>query len=148
MKWPPSASALTQTDLTYADGGAYVMGMGHPGVRGVFDGTPPFYLSTTSLAPDSPRADQFWTVNRVQLALYGTSTSCTDTYGSAFVTLINNRVVGCEIADGGGACTTDQFGFIDSNTTQYQPATGTFNSKELTAGQGCTDVLTMFPAPK
>jgi hypothetical protein len=146
--WPASQSALVQSDLTYADGGAYVMGQGHPGIRGVFDTTPPYYPGTTSLATNSPRADQFWTVNRVQLSLYGTTgPTCADTSGQAFVTLINNRVVGCELADGGGPCTMDQYGFLDSNTTQYTPATGTFQAKELTAAQTCADVLTMFPMP-
>jgi hypothetical protein len=146
--WPASQSALTPGNLTYADGGAYVMGQGHPGIRGVFDVMPPYYPGTTSLATNSPRADQFWTVNRVQLSLYGTTSSCTDTSGTAYVTLINNRVVGCELADAGGPCTMDQYGFLDSNTTQYTPTNGTFQAKELTAPMNtCADVLTAFPAP-
>jgi hypothetical protein len=149
MKWPTSNTALTQTDLTYPDGGAYVTGQGHPGVRGIFDPTPPFYLSGTSLSQGSPRADQFWSVTRTQLALYGTSTTCTETKGTATVTLINNRIVGCEISDDGGACTADEYGFLDGNTTQYTPAASgnTFDSKNLTAGATCADVLTALPAP-
>ncbi len=145
--WPQSQSAFTAGELTYADGGVYVDPMGHPGIHAVFDGTPPYYLSTTSLSMDSPRASDFWSVNRVQLGLYGTSTSCTETTGTAFVTLINNRIVGCELANDAGRCTSDQYGFIDSNTTQYKPTNGTFDSKELMAGQTCTDVLAMFPMP-
>jgi hypothetical protein len=145
--WPMSQSALMQGNLTYADGGAYVMGQGHPGIRGVFDTAAPYYPGTTSLATGSPRADQFWTVNRVQLSLYGTAKSCTETSGDAFVTLINNRVVGCELADAGGPCTVDQYGFLDSNTTQYTPTNGTFDAKQLTADQTCADVLAMFPMP-
>lgn len=136
-----------QSDLTYADGGAYVMGQGHPGIRGVFDGMPPYYLSTTSLTPGQPLADQFWTVNRVQLSLYGTATSCTEVTGQANVTLINDHVVGCELVDGGGACTIDQYGFLDANTTQYIPTMGTFDTKDLPSTATCTDVLSMFPQP-
>jgi hypothetical protein len=147
MKWPTSYSALTQSDLTYADGGAYVAGMGHPGIRGTFDSTPPYYLSGTSLAPGAPKADQFWSATRTQLGLYGLSKSCTETTGTANVTLINNRVVGCELIDGGGPCTTDQYGFLDSNTTQYAPGAGSFDSKDLSSGATCADVLTALPAP-
>jgi len=147
MKWPTSYSALTQTDLTYPDGGAYVAGMGHPGIRGTFDGTSPYFLSGTSLAPNAPKTDQFWIVSRTQLGLSGVSKTCKETTGTANVTLINNRIVGCELVDGGGPCTTDQYGFLDSNTTQYAPGAGTFDSKDLSAGATCADVLTALPAP-
>jgi hypothetical protein len=146
-KWPTSYSALTQANLTYADGGAYVMGMGHPGIRGTFDGTSPYYLSGTSLAPNAPKTDQFWSVTRTDLGLYGLSESCTETKGTATVTLINNRIVGCELVDDGGPCTTDQYGFIDSNTTQYTPGAATFDSKDLKSGATCADVLAAFPQP-
>ena len=146
MMWPTSYSALTQSDLTYADGGAYVMGgPGHPGIRGVFDGTPPYYLAGTSLAMNSPRADTFYSATRSAIAMCGTTTSCTETSGTATVTLLNNRVVGCDIVDG-GACTTDQYGFLDSNTTQYMPGAATFKAKDLSSGATCADVLSAFPA--
>jgi hypothetical protein len=149
MKWPTSYTALTTADLTYADGGAYVTGAGHPGIRGTFDSMTPYYLSGTSLAMGSAKADQFWSVTRSQLALYGTSSSCTETKGTATVTLINNRIVGCEIEDDGGPCTSDQYGFLDENTTQYTPAPGggTFDAKDLPANATCADVLSMPPAP-
>jgi len=147
MKWPSSESALTQSDLTYADGGAYVQGVGQPGIRGVFVTTPPYYPGTTSLAPGAPLAADFWTVNRVQLSLYGKSTSCTETTGSAYVTLINNRIVGCSLANDGGACSQSQYGFLDENTTQYAPANGTFDAKDMAANATCADVLTALPLP-
>jgi hypothetical protein len=147
MAWPTSNSALTQSDLTYADGGAYVTMQGHPGIKGVFDGTPPFYLAGTSLAPNSPKADTFYSVTRSEIAMCGTTTSCTETSGTANVTLLNNRIVGCDLVDAGGPCSTDQFGFLDSNTTQYTPGTATFKAKDLSSGATCADVLTAFPAP-
>jgi hypothetical protein len=148
MKWPGSYSALTQSDLTYADGGAYPAGgPGHPGIRGVFDGTPPYYLSGTSISAGAPKTDQFWSVTRTQIAMYGLSKSCTETTGSATISLINNRIVGCELVNDGGACTTDQYGFLDSNTTQYTPGAATFDSKDLSTGATCTDVLTALPSP-
>jgi hypothetical protein len=147
MKWVGSYSALTASDLTYADGGAYVTGQGHPGIKGTFDGTPPYYLSGTSLAPGAPKTDTFWSVSRSQLGLYGKSTSCTETSGTANVTLINNRIVGCDLIDGGGPCTMDQYGFLDSNTTQYTPGAATFTAKDLSAGATCADVLTALPMP-
>jgi hypothetical protein len=145
--WPPSQSAFTAANLTNADGTPYVMGMGHPGIRGVFDGTPPYYIATTSLTPGQPKADQFWTVNRVELGLYGTATSCTEATGQAFVKLINNHVVGCELANDGGPCTIDQYGFLDANTTAYTPTMGSFDTKDLPSTATCADVLSMFPQP-
>jgi hypothetical protein len=147
MKWVGSYSALTASNLTYADGGAYVTGQGHPGIKGTFDGTPPYYLSGTSLAPGAPKTDTFWSVSRSQLGLYGKSTSCTETSGTANVTLINNRIVGCDLIDAGGPCTMDQYGFLDSNTTQYTPGAATFTAKDLSAGATCADVLTALPMP-
>jgi hypothetical protein len=147
MAWPDSNSALTQSDLTYADGGAYVPMQGHPGIKGTFDGTPPYYLSGTSLAPGAPKADTFWSVTRSQIGMCGKSVSCTETKGTANVTLINNRIVGCDLIDGGGPCTTDQWGFLDMNTTQYKPGAATFDAKDLPSGATCADVLTMLQAP-
>jgi hypothetical protein len=146
MMWPTSYSALTQSDLTYADGGAYVMGQGHPGIRGVFDGTPPFYLAGTSLAPNSPRADTYYSATRSAIAMCGKTTSCTETSGTATVTLLNNRVVGCDLVDAGGPCTTDQYGFLDSNTTQYTPGAASFKAKDLMSGATCADVLSALPS--
>lgn len=146
MAWPTSNTALTQSDLTYADGGAYVSMQGHPGIKGTFDGTPPFYLAGTAITPGSPNANTFYSVTRSEIAMCGSSVSCTETTGTATVTLLNNRVVGCDLVDG-GPCTTDQFGFLDANTTQYTPGKATFDAKDLKSGATCTDVLAAFPAP-
>jgi hypothetical protein len=148
MKWVGSYSALTMSDLTYADGGAYVAGQGHPGIKGTFDGTPPYYLSGTSLAPNAPKTDTFWSVSRSEIGMYGISTSCTEIKGgTANVTLINNRIVGCDLINDGGPCTTDQYGFLDMNTTQYTPGKATFDSVDLTSGATCADVLSKLPMP-
>jgi hypothetical protein len=146
MQWPASMSALASSDLTYADGTPYTPGTGLPGILANYDSTPPYYPATTSLAVNSPQADQIGMVLRTQLRLYGTSTSCTVQSGQASMNDLNVRVVGCELAAaGGGACTVDQTGFLDSNVTQLQPSTGTFTSQVLATGASCTDVLSALP---
>jgi hypothetical protein len=90
-------------------------------------------------------ADQVYLVLRTQLGLYGTSSSCTEQSGRAFVTDLNSRVVGCDIANDGGVCTADQYGFIDSDSTQYVPGAGTFDSKQLATGSTCSDLLVALP---
>ena len=148
--WPgPNTSGdnttgIPTTELTYADGGAYQAGVGVPGIVAVPLGTSPYYLPTTSLS-GPPSADQLDIVLRTELSLYGTSSSCTEQTGEAFVPELNNRVVGCRLANDGGVCTPAQWGFIDQNTTQYVPVNGTFDSKTIAEGATCADVLTALP---
>ena len=147
MKWPASYTAIPATDLTYADGGAYVVGTGEPGILAIpLDS--PFYRPATALtlmAPFAPKADQLDLVTRTEVSFYGTSSSCTEQKGQAFVTQLNNHVVGCRVENDGGPCTSDEYGFIDQNTTQYVPLDATFDAKTLTAGATCADVLTALP---
>jgi hypothetical protein len=86
------------------------------------------YLPTTAAAvgnngvPGSPVADELYLALRTELSMYGMSSICTESSGTAKVQLLNNHVIGCHILDG-GACTSgtpnSQSDFIDSNTTVY-----------------------------
>lgn len=143
--WPASESAIAPGDLTYANGTAYAVGTGVPGIVATYDGAPPDYLPTTSLAPGSPTATAASLVLRVQLRLYGTSTSCTAQSGQAFVSDLNGRIVGCNLSGGGGPCSVDQYGFLDSNEAQFVPGAGTFVSRQLASGASCSDVLAALP---
>jgi hypothetical protein len=145
--WPPKEASLNRADLTYFDGVPYEAGTGQPGLHGFFTSTSPYYLSSTALSLTSPRVDQLWIVSRTQIGLYGTRTSCTTVEGTADVKLLQNRIVGCEIVNDGGACTEAQYTFLDTNTTQYVPGTGTFKAADLADTATCADVLRMFPAP-
>jgi hypothetical protein len=149
-QWPSSASVIGSGSLTYANGMPYQTGVGQPGILATYDGTPPYYVPSTSLSQSSPTADESFLVLRTQLRLYGTSVSCSEQTGQAFVNDLNFRVVGCQLTglDGSdGTCASDQAGFLDANATQFQPGTGTFVSKNLPAGATCADVLGMFPSP-
>ncbi len=149
MKWPP-LSAIPQSDWTYVDGGAFVPGQGQPGITGIFYASAsPFVLPRTSLSMTSPQVDHLHSIFRTALSLYGTAMTCTETTGTATVTQLNNHVVGCDLADGGRPCMDTEYQFLDSNTTQYAPSTGTFTSKQITGGASatCADVLTALPIP-
>jgi hypothetical protein len=147
--WPMSnTDPSIVMHLTYADGGAYVTGMGQPGIEGVFyNGAAPFVHPKTALSMTSPAASTVQNVFRTEIGFYGKSTSCTETSGTVAATQLNNRVVGCELENDGGTCTTDQYGFLDINTTQYAPGNGTFQSKQIAAGGKCSDVLAALPLP-
>jgi hypothetical protein len=150
MKWPGSVTAIPTSDWTYLDGGAYVANAGQPGLEGIFyNGAMPFVLPRTSLSATSPQVDHLWLLSRTALSLYGKTTSCTETTGTATVTQLNNHIAGCQIVDDGGPCTQAQYQFLDSNTTQYAPATGTFDAVQLTGGASatCADVLAKLPIP-
>ena len=147
MKWPSSYTGIPTTDLTYADGGAYVAGQGEPGILAVPNGAPYYFPATalTLMAPFAPKADQLDLVTRTELSFYGTSSDCMTQSGQAFVTQLNNHVVGCRVENDGGPCTSDEFGFIDQNTTQYVPLDGSFEAKTLATGATCADVVSMLP---
>jgi hypothetical protein len=143
--WPASPSAFASGDLTYADGAPFVPGVGQPGIVATYKSGGSFYPPRTSLAPNSPTADQAFLVLRTQIQLYGTRTSCTNQVGQAFVTDLNLRIVGCMLMGGQGTCTNDQSDFIDANETQFTPGTGTFKSQQMAAGASCVDVISALP---
>jgi hypothetical protein len=142
--WPANGSDIDPTTITTASGMPVAAG-GLPGVTALPVGTSPFVLPKTSLSMDAPSADQLQIILRTALALYGTSSDCDNQSGTAFVSQLNNHVVGCSLANDGGACTADMYNFIDGNTTQYKPGTGTFDAKKLADGASCADVLSMLP---
>jgi hypothetical protein len=142
--WPASVTSIDSTTFTTADGGA-VTGSALPGIIAVPNGQSPYVLPRTSLSTTAPSADQLQIVLRTALSLYGTSSDCNTQSGSAFVTQLNNHVVGCSLEDDGGICTSDEYQFIDENTTQYVPADGTFTAKMISSGATCSDVLTTLP---
>jgi hypothetical protein len=151
MKWPLSYSGIPMSDWTLVDGGPWTAASGEqPGITGEFyNGAMPFVLPRTSLSMTSPQVDHLHSVFRTTLSLYGTAATCMMTTGTATTTNINNHVVGCDIVNDGGQCTEAQYGFLDSNTTQYPPADGTFTAQQLTGGASatCADALTALPIP-
>jgi hypothetical protein len=158
--WPASESDIMAADITDDDND------GHPGITTTPSMANGSVLPAAELhlsAPFGPFADKLYVALRTELQLYGVSTSCTDIKGTVGVNLLNNHVIGCELAGDGGACTQPQWDFIDSNTTVYVgegvriPAgtsapsfappgiTGTFVAKILSTDPastlGCADVL-------
>jgi hypothetical protein len=163
--WPPTQASLMASDLADDDND------GHPGITATPSNAMGFSLPSTAPAmapPYPPQADQLYVALRTELSLYGTSSSCTDVSGTVDVQLLNNHVIGCRIAGDGGACSMDQYNFIDENTTVYvgpnvtiprsvmPPSfappgiTGTFQAKVLSTdadagGIDCNAVLTALP---
>jgi hypothetical protein len=156
VKWPP-LTGIPVSDWTYIDGGAFVPGMGQPGLGGVFyNGATPFILPKTALSVTAPNIDHLQTISRIELALYGTASSCTKTSGKATIALLNIHIAGCTRVAGtgtpasdGGACEDLEYQFLDSNTTQYTPGAGTFDTVKLAGGASatCADALTALPIP-
>jgi hypothetical protein len=163
--WSGSEMDIAAADITDDDND------GHPGITATPSTAAGNSLpATAALAtPPGPFADKLYLALRTELSLYGKSTTCTDMDGTVGVQLLNNHVIGCELADGGGNCNMSQWDFIDSNTTVYlgpgvkipvaqqsMPASfappgisGTFKAKILStdaAGGGitCADVVSML----
>jgi hypothetical protein len=141
--WPTQASGLPASEIAYADGGVY-SGLDLPGILAVPLSTPPGYLLTTSLTPTSPTADQIFLAMRTQLSLHGTLVSCAQQTGTAVVTELDSRIVGCHIGDG-GTCTTSEYSFLDTNLPQFVPVGATFDAKSLMQSAQCSDVLAALP---
>jgi hypothetical protein len=143
--WPSVASGLSAGDLADSDDD------GHPGITGTPATGCGFYDPRTSLSPTSPAADQLYIASRTTLSLYGVATSCDTIVGRAFISQLQNHIIGCQETDTTKCVDGDQTmgsGFIDSNTTQFVPGPGTFVSKQLTQGATatCADVIAAFPA--
>jgi hypothetical protein len=100
----------------------------------------------TSLAPNAPIADRVYAASRIELSLYGTSKSCGEASGTANVSLIDTRFIGCHLEGDGGLCTPDQSDFIDLWPT-YLPGPATFEQVVLPGGASatCDDVVAAFP---
>ena len=139
--WPMYETSIPSTDYSDDDDD------GHIGITATPLGTSstsmPYVLPVTSLTGGGPPATKLFVVTRTELALYGKSTSCTTGEGTATVTLLNNHVIGCELqgydADSGpdadtaslcddGAISGAQTQFLDTNTTQYQVVSGTYQT--------------------
>jgi hypothetical protein len=143
MPWPGAASGLPQGDIVDSDDD------GHPGITGIPANGNGFYYPHTAADPTTPQVTQLYIASRTTLSLYGVATSCTETEGRAFVSHLENHIIGCQEMDG-TICTDGDpsmgSGFIDSNTTQFVPGAGTFKAKQIPAGSTCADVLNAWPA--
>jgi hypothetical protein len=151
--WPTAATGLNPADIIDSDDDM------QPGISGVPLSTGTYYLPRTSASASSPAADRLYIVSRTTLSLYGTSTSCTEFSGSAYVQNLQNHIVGCRQTDGMPCVDGDPnggSGWIDSNTTKFQPvntpdlavgSTGTFVAQQLAKGSAatCDDVLAAYP---
>ena len=148
-KWPPfSASGIPfGTGFMFTDDQTGDM---TPGIAVIPTTTAGYAKIRTGLGtPLKPAVDKIYIASRTQLGMYGVSSSCTEASGTAFVKLIDNHVIGCEIEGMTGParndCAPDQSGYIDSNRTVYVPHAATFKQKVLTAGATCTDVVAALP---
>jgi hypothetical protein len=143
--WPDAASGLSAADITDSDDDS------HPGITGIPASGCGFFHPRTSTDPTSPAADQLYIASRTTLSLYGVATTCDTIVGRAFVSELQNHIIGCQQEDGTPCVDGNPSmgsGFIDANTTQFVPGPGTFVSKQLTQGASatCSDVIAAFPA--
>jgi len=107
--------------------------------------------TTVSLFAIPPLADQVYIVSRNQLSISGMRMSdCNHGTGTATITLFDNHVVGCHVANPAAACTSAQVSFLDQNRTIYgpnannvasssMPIMGTATISQLAAGATCAD---------
>ncbi len=130
-------------------------GQGTPGITFLLpDGDPgspanpevPLDL-TSGCGIGGPASDRIFAVLRLEMSLYGTRTSCIETSGTANVSLLDSRIVGCDVEGDGGACTNDQSEFVDLTWPKFVPGPATFEQVLLSAGDSatCDDVVAALP---
>jgi hypothetical protein len=161
VAWPTSSTTFATSDFSDDDND------GNPGITAypLNDNAAGYYYPATALGSTAagstppPGADKLYVVSRTQVAMYGTSTSCTDIQGKVTVPEYLLHVIGCH--DHGTAATAScmpaEWQFIDSNVTVYAGSagkqsviTGTFDAKLMSADGGppsCDDVVAAFPSP-
>jgi hypothetical protein len=145
--WPPASGAPFGAAPDYED----EEGDGTPGItllpmnEAVAFDLPVDLTGTCGQA--APGADRIFEASRIELSLYGTSTSCTEAAGTADVSLLDGRIVGCGLKEDGGLCTPDQSAFVDSRWPTLQPGAATFEQVMLAGGASatCDDAVAALP---
>jgi hypothetical protein len=133
--WPTASSGVTQVDMD-ADG--------QPGVTALYNTAsgnmrPP--ASTTNL---TRRSDTPYVAARMVFALGGTLTSCTQASGSASVTQVNTRIVGCHIANASN-CSPSDTTFYDSNHPQYSAGSASYSLVKVADNATCAAIRAALP---
>jgi hypothetical protein len=113
--WPCSESSLMMSDLSDDDGDM------KPGITDTAFNMNGWVFPATASAAGSQQADELYVATRTELSLMGTSTSCTESCGTATVQLLNNHIVGCHIVGtpAGTLCPMSQYDYVDQNTTVF-----------------------------
>jgi len=146
--WPPASSDPYPFGTTpdYED----EEGDGTPGITllsmASVPPTPGGYGPIATSLSSRPRiADRIFAVARIGLSLYGTYTSCVEARGTADVSLIDRRFVGCSIEGDGGLCSPDEAAFVDATWVTFLPGSATFDQVELSPSATCDDVVAAIP---
>jgi hypothetical protein len=156
--WPPACASNCLATGSGGNDGAFPAsevqdddGDGHPGITANPLSNSSYSLPPTSITPFQvpPLADQVYVVSRNLIALSAMRmTDCSHGSGSATISLFDNHVVGCHIAQPAGPCSSDQVSFLDTNRTVYGPTAssvasasaplrGTVTLTELPQGSTC-----------
>jgi hypothetical protein len=123
-------------------------GDGTPGITLLSIADAGYAEITTSLSPTAPAADRVYAASRIELSLYGTSKSCEQVSGTAEVSLLDSRFIGCRLEGDGGLCTPDQSAFVDVTwQVAFRPGPATFEQVVLPASASatCDDVVAALP---
>jgi hypothetical protein len=119
-------------------------GDGNLGVTAVAKVNNGFSAPPTDISK-SHRADKLYLAIRNIMTLSASVVGCPNSYtGTANVSKFDNHVIGCHVQSG-GACTTTQRDFVDSNSTVYTINSATFTSQKVSGDATCADVRNMLP---
>jgi hypothetical protein len=134
--WPDQGKQIRASDIVDDDGD------GHPGITGLARNDGGLYLPRVAFSLASAQVDQLYMVLRTEISLYGTTSSCEESSGSATVGLLNNHIIGCRKVDG-TPCTGDYAEFIDYYAPARWVMSGTYTAQQLTtdADPTCDDAL-------
>jgi hypothetical protein len=129
-------------------GGADHDGDGKTGITAVPLSDEPYKLPPLDLLgaldPDGDRGDRLYTALRSIIALSGTRDTCDSVSGTATVTALDNRVIGCRVKDN-GSCSQPQYNFVDENKVVFVPGSATFEMVRMNENATCADVRAALP---
>jgi hypothetical protein len=131
----PAVAAITGVDHD---------GDGNLGITAVAKVDNGFSAPPTDISK-SHRADKLYLAIRNITTLSASVVGCPNSYtGTANVSKFDNHVIGCHVQSG-GACTTTQRDFVDSNSTVYTINSATFTSQKVSGDATCADVRNALP---
>ncbi|HMA95509.1 MAG TPA: hypothetical protein VKP30_22625 [Polyangiaceae bacterium] len=133
--WPEEASGIISLDMD---------GDGHPGVTATYEDASPYYYPHTAATLNSARAARAYVAMRLRFSLDGALTSCAESSGSASVTSVDSRIIGCQLQSG-AECSNSQANFLDGNAIDYYVFNAaTYTLTKVADDATCADVRAAF----
>jgi hypothetical protein len=129
--WPSEAAAVASIDQDRD---------GLPGITALYRQDANYDLPRTGAMLGADRADQPYIASRLVFALDGALTTCTESVGSADVSFVDTRILGCSTEDPGAECSAAEAEFLDANCIDYALGSASYVMRKVADGSTCSDI--------